>query len=53
MLRYIIDLPDCYQHNDTVVCLFVDNTKLSTTLSHIVGRVESQESLNDFIIKIL
>ena len=38
-----------HQDNDTMVCLFADDTKLSRVLSTIGDRFELQEGLDDFM----
>ena len=48
-ILYANDLPDSHQGNDTMVCLFADDTKLSRVLSTIGDRFELQEGLNDFM----
>ena len=48
-ILYANDLPDSHQDNDTMVCLFADDTKLSRVLSTIGDRFELQEVLNDFM----
>ena len=48
-ILYANDLPDSHQGNETVVCLFADDTKLSRVLSTIGDRFELQEGLNDFM----
>ena len=46
---FVNDLPDIYQRDETMVCLFADNTKLTRTFSNIADRADLQESLNEFI----
>ena len=48
-ILYANDLPDSHRGNDTMVCLFADDTKLSRALSTIGDRFELQESLNEFM----
>ena len=48
-ILYANDLPDSHQGNETMVCLFADDTKLYRVLSRIEDRFELQEGLNDFI----
>ena len=50
-ILYANDLPDSHQGNETMVCLFADDTTLSRVglLSTIEDRFELQEGLNDFI----
>ena len=48
-ILYANDLPDSHQRNETMVCLFADDTKLSRVLSSIEDRFELQDGLNDFM----
>ena len=43
------DLPDCNFYRNTVVSLFADDTKISTTFSSIAERPSMQNNLNEFI----
>ena len=48
-ILYANDQPDSHQGNETMVCLFADDTKLYRVLSTIEDRFELQEGLNDFM----
>ena len=48
-ILYANDLPDSHESNETMVCLFADDTKLYRVLSNTEYRFELQEGLNDFM----
>ena len=48
-ILFVNDLPDCNFYRNTVVSLFADDTKISTTFSSIAERPSMQINLNVFI----